>query len=94
MGARTLILGGGFGGIAAGLELRRLLGPGHEVMLVDRNPAVRMGLRKRWQLIGHARIADGGRQRSLLERHGIEFIRAPISSIDAAGHWLTSARLE
>lgn len=29
-------------------------------------------------------IADGSRQRSLLERHGIEFIRAGISSIDAA----------
>jgi sulfide:quinone oxidoreductase len=86
MGARTLILGGGFGGIAAGVELRRLLGPGHEVVLVDRTPAFTMGLRKLWELVGHGTIADGSRQRSLLERHRIEFIQAGIGAIDAAGH--------
>jgi len=85
MSGRTLILGGGFGGIAAGAELRRLLGPDHEVVLVDREPAFAMGLRKLWELTGHATIADGSRKRRLLERHGIEFVQAEISSIDAAG---------
>ena len=85
MSGRTLILGGGFGGIAAGVELRRLLGQGHEVVLVDRGSAFAMGLRKLWELTGHATIADGSRERGLLERHGIEFVRAEISSIDAAG---------
>jgi len=85
MSGRTLILGGGFGGIAAGVELRRLLGPPHEVVLVDRSPAFAMGLRKLWELVGRATIADGSRERKLLEQHGIEFVQAEITSIDAAG---------
>jgi sulfide:quinone oxidoreductase len=84
MSGRTLILGGGFGGIAAGVELRRLQ-PEHEVVLVDRRPAFVMGLRKLWELVGHATVADGGRDRRLLGRHGIEFVEAEITSIDAEG---------
>ena len=85
MGGRTLILGGGFGGIATGVELRRLLGPEHAVVLLDRKPAFTMGLRKLWEFVGLGTIADGSRRRSLLARHGIEFVEAEISSIDAAG---------
>jgi sulfide:quinone oxidoreductase len=84
MSGRTLILGGGFGGIAAGVELRRLLGSEHEVVLVDRKPAFAMGLRKLWELVGHGTIAEGSRQRRLLERHGIEFVEAEITSIDSS----------
>jgi len=79
-----LILGAGFGGIAAGTELRRLQ-PEHEVVLVDRKPAFAMGLRKLWELVGHATIADGSRERRLLARHGVPFVEAEITSIDAAG---------
>ena len=85
MSGRTLILGGGFGGIAAGVELRRLLEPDHEVVLVDRKPAFAMGLRKLWELVGTEAVAEGSRERRLLERHGIEFVQAEITSIDAAG---------
>jgi sulfide:quinone oxidoreductase len=85
MSGRALILGGGFGGIAAAVELRHLLGPEHEVVLVDRKPAFAMGLRKLWELVGHGTIAEGSRPRRLLERHGIEFVEAEITSIDAAG---------
>jgi NADH dehydrogenase FAD-containing subunit len=38
MSARTLVLGGGFGGIATAVELRRLLGDDHEIVLFDRKP--------------------------------------------------------
>src|SRR5262249_38723058 len=82
MSGRTLILGGGFGGIAAGVELRRLPAD-EEVVLVDRKPAFVMGLRKLWELVGIATIADGSRhRRRLLEEHGIEFVEAEITSID------------
>lgn len=84
MSGRTLILGGGFGGIAAGVELRRLQ-PDHEVVLVDQTPAFAMGLRKLWELVGTGTVAQGSRQRRLLERHGIEFVQAEITSIDPAG---------
>ncbi len=87
MGPPTLILGGGFGDIAAGVERRRLLGPEHAVVLVDCKPAFKMGLRKLWELVWCATIAGGSRQRCLPERHGIESVEveAEVSSIDTAG---------
>ena len=84
MSARTLVLGGGFGGIAASVELKRLLGDDHEVVLVDRKPAFTMGLRKLWELVGHGTIAEGSRNRSLLERHGVRVVQEEIHSIDPA----------
>jgi hypothetical protein len=53
-------LGGGLDGIAAGVDLRRQLGPGPEVVLVDRNPAFVMGLRKLCDFVGPAPVANGG----------------------------------
>jgi len=41
--ARTLILGGGFGGISVAMELRRLVGEDHEIVLVDRGERFSMG---------------------------------------------------
>ena len=84
MSARTLVLGGGFGGIAASVELKRLLGDDHEVVLVDRKPAFTMGLRKLWELVGHGTIAEGSRERSLLDRYGIRVVQEEILSIDPA----------
>lgn len=82
MTGRTLILGGGFGGIAAAVELKRLLGDEHEVTLVDRSPAFRMGLRKLWELVGIGTIEEGSRARSLLARHGITVLQEEITAID------------
>ncbi len=84
MSARTLILGAGFGGIAAAVELSRILGEEHEVVLVDRNPEFTMGLRKLWGLVGIGTIADGSRARALLVRHGITVVEAEITEIDPA----------
>jgi sulfide:quinone oxidoreductase len=85
MSARTLVLGGGFGGIATAVELRRLLGDQHEIVLVDRKPEFTMGLRKLWVLAGNGTIADGTRPRALLARHGVEFIQTEINAIDPSG---------
>lgn len=80
---RTLILGGGFGGIAVATELKRLLGDEHDVVLVDRAERFSMGLRKLWELVGHATIADGSRPRDALTRHGIRVVHAGVEAIDA-----------
>ena len=85
MSARTLVLGGGFGGIATAVELRRLLGDDHEVTLVDSKPQFAMGLRKLWQLVGHGTVADGSRPRSMLARRGIVVVQTEIRAIDASG---------
>lgn len=84
MSARTLILGGGFGGIATAVELRRLLGDEHEILLVDREPEFAMGLRKLWELVGHGTIADGSRRRSLLAQHGVDFVQTEIDAVEPA----------
>jgi glutamate racemase len=65
---RTLILGGGFGGLTVATELERALGHEHEIVLADRKEHFSMGLRKLWELVGHASIADGSRSRFERER--------------------------
>jgi sulfide:quinone oxidoreductase len=84
MTTRTLILGGGFGGMAASVELKRLLGDDHEVVLVDRTPEFTMGLRKLWGLVGHGTIAEGSRPRALLSAHGVSVVEEDVLSIDPA----------
>ncbi|HLB04299.1 MAG TPA: FAD-dependent oxidoreductase [Gaiellaceae bacterium] len=79
---RTLILGAGFGGLTVATELKRLLGTDHEVVLVDRNEYFSMGLRKLWELVGHATVADGSRSRNALAERGIRVIREEIREID------------
>ena len=82
MTGRTLVLGGGFGGISAALELKRLLGDGHDVVLVDRKPEFRMGLRKLWALVGIGTVEDGSRPRTRLAEHGVRVVEEEITGID------------
>ena len=80
--SRTLILGGGFGGLSVATELRRLLGDDHEVVLVHRAERFAMGLRKLWELVGHATVAEGSRPRARLRARGIDLVRSEIRAID------------
>jgi len=80
--SRTLILGAGFGGLTVATELEGLLGADHEVVLVDRNEHFSMGLRKLWELVGHATVAEGSRSRDVLRERGIRVIREEIQEID------------
>lgn len=81
---QTVVLGAGFGGITVATELRRLLGSDHEVTLVDRSERFSMGLRKLWELVGEGTIADGSRERDLLEQQGIDVARSEIAGIAPA----------
>ena len=81
---RTLILGGGFGGITVATELHRHLGAEHEIVLVDRSPDFVMGLRKLWELVGKGSLEEGTRSRALLDRPGVSFLQREIVSIDPA----------
>ena len=81
----TLVLGGGFGGITVATELKRLLGDEHDVTLVDRAERFSMGLRKLWELVGHATIAEGSRHRDLLAAQGVRVVRDDVESIDVDG---------
>jgi len=81
---RTLILGGGFGGLTVAHELAKKLGDSHEALVVDREPQFLMGLRKPWAVVGHERMEDGRRRRAMIEKPGIRFVHERIVAIDPA----------
>ena len=64
--ARVIVLGGGFGGIAAATRLRDLLPRSDEVVLVDRRRDFVMGLRKTWAVVGSHPLEEGVRPLSRL----------------------------
>jgi sulfide:quinone oxidoreductase len=84
--ARVIVLGGGFGGIAAATRLRELLPRSDEVVLVDRRRDFVMGLRKTWAVVGSHPLEDGVRPLIRLADRGIEVIEAAIEAIDPAAH--------
>jgi sulfide:quinone oxidoreductase len=87
-----LILGGGFGGLAAAHDLRTLLGDGHDVTLVDRNDRFYMGFAKLWDLGGMRPLTDGTRDLSRLEARGIRFLQSEITAIDPERRAVTTDR--
>ena len=80
--ARVLVLGGGFGGIAAAVALRDELPQDEEVILVDRRDDFVMGLRKTWHLLGMSPLAYGTRHLAQLGQRGIRVITGEITTID------------
>jgi sulfide:quinone oxidoreductase len=83
--SRVLVLGGGFGGLAAATRLRAELPDDTEVVLVDRRDGFAMGFAKLWDLAGQRPIADGTRSRTALDDRGIRFLSADVTAIDATG---------
>jgi sulfide:quinone oxidoreductase len=79
---RAIILGAGFGGLAAAYTLRKLLHADDEVILVDRRPYFMVGFRKTWALLGESPLADGQGSLAEVEKHGIQFLQGKIDSID------------
>ncbi len=86
MGKNILILGGGFGGLAAADTLRRGLGSEHKVTMVDRQPLFFMGLTKLWILNGTRQVGEKPGNRTLLAKRGIDFIEGEVTAINAANN--------
>ena len=80
--ANILILGAGFGGVAAAVSLSERLTSNEQITLVDRRESFFFGFRKTWAFLGTATLADGMRPLKALERHGIEVRQGTIESID------------
>ncbi|TMB51582.1 MAG: NAD(P)/FAD-dependent oxidoreductase [Chloroflexi bacterium] len=80
--ARALVLGAGFGGIAAAVALRDQLDRSDEVILVDRRDEFVMGTRKTWHLIGASPLAEGARPLSRLAGRGIRVIRGEVRALE------------
>ncbi len=80
--ARVLILGGGFGGLAAATELRSTLASGDEIMLVSASDRFFMGFAKLWDLAGLRPLDQGTRSLATLANRGIRFVHAEVTAID------------
>ncbi|HUH07184.1 MAG TPA: FAD/NAD(P)-binding oxidoreductase [Egibacteraceae bacterium] len=78
----ALVLGGGFGGLAAAHELRRRLDADDEVTLVAASDRFFVGFAKLWDLVGARTLERGAEPLAGLERHGIRFLKADVLGID------------
>src|SRR3989304_2005720 len=79
---RVLVLGGGFGGVAAAHRLRQKLSPGDEIIVVDRRDHFMVGFRKTWALVGVSPLEAGRRPLENLKKQGIQVIHEVITAID------------
>jgi sulfide:quinone oxidoreductase len=92
---RVLILGGGFGGVAAARRLRQTLDEHDEVILVDRRDYFMVGFRKTWALTGQSTLEEGQRPLDSLAHLGVRVMHDPVTRIDPAGRtaWMGDQRL-
>jgi sulfide:quinone oxidoreductase len=89
--ARVLVVGGGFGGLAAADTLRRRLAADDEVVLVAREATFAMGFAKLWDLAGTRPLADGTRPLHHLADRGVTFLHAEVGALDPTGPSFTTA---
>lgn len=80
--AEIVILGGGFGGLAAAAALRPAAERGHRVVLVERKADFMMGLRKLWILTGKGSRREGARSLEAIRRHGATLLRDEVVAIE------------
>src|SRR5688572_8408911 len=86
MSKRILILGAGFGGLAAATELRKSLEPDHRGIVVDRKKSFMMGLVKLWILEGSRRLEESQTPLDGLNAKGIEYLNDEVTRIDSASN--------
>jgi len=81
---RVIILGGGFGGVAAAHRLRARLPAEDEIVLVDRRPHFMVGFRKSWALAGLGTLEEGRRPLARLAAQGVTLLPADVTAIHPA----------
>lgn len=90
MGKRIVILGGGFGGLAAANMLRKNLDAGHRVIVVDRKNWFMMGLVKLWILEGSRQLEESQTPLQGLEAKGVEFLNDEVTKIETTASRIQS----
>src|SRR5947209_2757066 len=82
MGKSIIILGAGFGGLAAANILRKSLPEEHKITVIDKNEYFMMGLVNLWILSGSRTLKDSRVALNKLENKGIKFLKDEIISIN------------
>jgi sulfide:quinone oxidoreductase len=85
-----VILGGGFGGIAAAHRLKERLREDVDVTLIDRRATFMMGLRILSVLVAQADRASGTRPLERLARKHVRYVRGEVTGIDPARKTVTT----
>ena len=80
----TVVLGGGFGGLAAANTLRRLAPKDHGIVVVDRTPRFYVGAGKTWIMLGERTFEQISQARAALLDTGVRFLQADVMAIDLA----------
>jgi sulfide:quinone oxidoreductase len=93
-GRSVVVLGGGFGGLAAAHELRRVLPPDDEITVVAASDRFFVGFAKLWDLVGARPLDEGAAPLRNLERHGIRFLQAEVTGLDPAARTVTTTEGE
>jgi len=82
---RILVLGGGVGGIVTANELRRRLGPEHQVVLLDRRAEYLYTPSLLWVMVGARHPEAAVRDLRRMASPGVEVLTAEVQKIDPAG---------
>lgn len=77
----VVILGAGFGGLEASLQLKTLLGEKCTITLVDKKKTFYMGLAKLWVITGKRSEQECYINISKIKQKGIQFVNANIQTI-------------
>lgn len=80
--SKTLILGGGFGGIAAANALRELLPPEHKILVFAKEPTFHVGAGKTWVMLGERTPEEISRPVETLLARGIRLAPGIARAID------------
>jgi len=80
----TVILGGGFGGIATANTLRGLLPADHAIVVVDESPRFHVGAAKTWLMLGERTYDQISRPRETLLAPGVSLVEARVNEIGLA----------
>lgn len=80
----TLILGGGFGGLACARALAARAPRSHRILLVDRSRDFLVGAAKTWVMLGERRAEEAVCERARLLPTSVTRIEEDVRSIDAA----------
>ena len=87
MTAKTIvILGGGVGGIVVANELRRLVGPEHRIVLIEKNAQHAFAPSFLWLMTGDRRPEEISRDVRQLLHKGVELLHSEAHGIDLAAH--------
>ena len=83
-GKKIVILGGGFGGVAAARSLRLLLDGEHSITLVDRQRRTYLCGSLPWLVMGERRAFEISRSLGALIQRGVNYVESEVEGIDLA----------